>query len=112
MPASMKEIDVQMQKKQAQVAAEQTQAQLERDKATQFRNDGNMQQAQAHTDASIKHDQKAARLQEDVSALMAAQQTTQMEITQLEQQRDTLQQQRDQEIATIDDQIVKLRGSL
>ena len=107
---TIKEIEQQMQKIQAQVTAENQAAQTERDKATQYRMANDTERAQAHESTAMKHEQRALQLQSESVSLMNDQQAVQAQIADLDRQKDALIKTKDDELARLDTAISNLRG--
>jgi predicted nucleic acid-binding Zn-ribbon protein len=109
---TIKGINDQIRKNQAAIDAENRAAQTERDKANAYRREGDMTQSQAHTDVAMQHEQRSLQLQNDIADLMDQQQQLQAQLTSLDQQKNQVVASRENELASIDTQIEKLRGGM
>lgn len=107
---TIKELEDRTRQTQAKIDAENQIAQQERDKAEEYRNAGDFVRAKAHSDTSMKHEQKASLLQNELITINTTQQQLQAQITELDRKQAELQINKDQELTQIANEIDRIRG--
>jgi len=108
---TINELNQQIQKNQDRIEAENRAALQERAKASSYTGD-QIEQAQAHTNAAMQHEQNSLQIQTEITDLMNTQQQIQTELNELERQKSAVNQQRSDELSRLEAQIAKLRGGI
>lgn len=107
---TIKELEDRTRQTQAKIDAENQMAQQERDKANEYRGAEDFERAKAHSDTSMKHEQNAILLQNELVAINTSQQQLQAQLTELDRKQAELQTRNDQELAQITNEINRIRG--
>lgn len=107
---TIKELEDRTRQIQAKIDAENQVAEQEHGKADEYRSNEDFDQAKAHDDTAMEHEQKAILLQDQLATINKDQQRLQAEIAELDRKRTELQISKDQELMQLDNQIDRIRG--
>lgn len=95
---------------QARIDAENRSAQQERSQAAEYRKSSDGARAQAHDRTAQDHERRALQMQDDIAKYVQEQEKIQAQITELDRKKGAALANRDDEVASYDSEITRLRG--